>query len=192
MMMHILASELRDTLLRDQAPRSSSNEKEREKNDEVPGIDIGLTTLPYFTSKSTAIVESGAYPSNPTHIHLVGFDTLIRLLDPKYYPPTLTLSPLAPFFSHHRVRVTSRPGASWGEDSAQESYIQGIGEGSLDDVGGERGWMDRIERVDGREGAGVSSSRVREVLGQGGEAGELVTEGVREWIVKQALYRDGK
>lgn len=76
--------------------------------------------------------------------------------------------------------------------------MRGVGEGSLDGIGGMREWVSegRITLVEGRAGDDkvvVSSSRVREAVkrGDGEEVLRgLVTEGVREWIVRERLYVD--
>jgi nicotinamide-nucleotide adenylyltransferase len=180
-------------------------------------VDVALTTQPYFHAKSRAIEESGVYapqPSNasrsasdaasntapeassdvdsgPTHIHVLGFDTLVRLLDTKYYPPAHTLAPLTPLFSKHRLRVHLRPGET-SQVSEQEEFIAGLQTGGLlKERGGSEEWCGRIEvvrRTDG--GEGVSSSLVRGRVREGGEWEGLVTEGVSDWIGREALYKE--
>ena len=76
-------------------------------------IDIAITRHPYFVDKATAIASYAPYSAPTTEVppvqtHLLGFDSLIRLLDAKYYPPSHTLAPLEPLFSKHSVTVTMR------------------------------------------------------------------------------------
>lgn len=163
-------------------------------------IDIGLTKEPYYTDKSTAIEREGkdVYGSEARHVHLVGYDTLIRFCNPKYYPNhTPPLSALRPFFeAGHRLRVTQRPedagdasSKEFGSVEEQEGYLRGIKEGGLEKEGFEAGWRDSIEMVEGT-GVGVSSTRVRNAAKEGrwDEVGGLCTEGVAEWLRDQELY----
>lgn len=165
-------------------------------------IDIGLTKEPYYTDKSTAIAESTPpfYSSNPIHVHLVGYDTLIRFCNPKYYteynPP---LSALKPFFSaSHKLRVTQRPynpndvsSKEFGTVEDQQRYLQRIKDGQLQDQGFEPAWRDRIDMVEGT-GLGISSTRIRKAAKEGEweEVSKLCTEGVTAWIRDQQLYSE--
>ncbi|KAF2018219.1 Nucleotidylyl transferase [Aaosphaeria arxii CBS 175.79] len=166
-------------------------------------IDIGLTTEPYYTDKSLAIAESAPslYSTNPTQVHLVGYDTLIRFCNPKYYgsvsPP---LSALSPFFdAGHKLRVTERPADShdesssaYGTDAEQEEYLQGLKSGRLEAEGFKSQWVDQIQMVKGKDGVGISSTRVRKAAegGRWEEVRGLCTEGVAEWVRDSGLYED--
>lgn len=160
------------------------------------GVDVGVTTEPYFHNKAAAIEESAFYgaPPGPEQVHLTGFDTLVRFLDTKYYPPQHTLAPLAPFLSRHRLRVTYRTGASWGDREEQARCLADLREGRREHEGGKREWADRVDMVEGRkEGEEViSSTRVRDAVRAGHleVLPSLVTDGVREWIVGQKLYTE--
>lgn len=176
-------------------------------------IDIGLTTAPYYTTKSEAIANTTppAYPSNPTHIHLLGFDTLTRFLAPKYYttsnPP---LSALSPFFAAgHKLRCTARPhdasdpaSSTFGTLDDQREYVQRLGKdqgekGWDEDMvknGWKKEWADAIEIIEAKErgGFGVSSTRIRTAAKEGdwNVVKELCTEGVAAWIQEAGLYRE--
>ena len=164
-------------------------------------IDIGLTTEPYYTDKSTAIssTERNPYPSHPNHVHLVGYDTLIRFCNPKYYPKySPPLSALAPFFNAgHKLRVTQRPydasdesSKAFGTIEEQKDYVKRLRDGELEGEGFEKSWAERIDMVDAKEGVGISSTRVRSAAKEGEWAlvGELCTEGVAGWVRDQRLY----
>lgn len=112
-MMYILASELRSALA-SEGPAGPA-ESSHVAASGLPAIDIGVTSQPYFHLKSSAIEGSGIYGdgAGPTQIHIIGYDTLIRLFDTKYYPPSHSLAVLAPFLARHRLRVHLRPG-QWG------------------------------------------------------------------------------
>ncbi|PSN64185.1 Nucleotidylyl transferase [Corynespora cassiicola Philippines] len=167
-------------------------------------IDIGLTKEPYYTDKSIAIAEATPpfYSSSPSHVHLVGYDTLIRFCNPKYYPNfDPPLSALSPFFSAgHKLRVTLRPSnasdassSEFGTVEQQEHYVQRLRDGELEDAGFEKAWGERIDVVESDEGVGVSSTRVRQAAKEGrwDQVGDLCTGGVAAWIQDQGLYSDG-
>ena len=108
-----------DELLRYVA-RPDKSEKQPGLDGEVV-VDIGVTKEARFVDK-TAVLEKewdygywdGEGHKRPVEqVHLTGFDTLIRLLDIKYYPPEHSLQPLEGLFEKHRVRVTKRPDDSW-------------------------------------------------------------------------------
>lgn len=166
-------------------------------------IDIGLTKEPYYTDKSEAITttEPSAYPSNPIHVHLVGYDTLVRFCNPKYYPKfDPPLSAVAPFFdAGHKLRVTQRPfdpsdesSKEFGSVEEQHKYLQKLKDGELEEVGFKRAWTDRIDMVAGGEGVGVSSTRVRRAAKDNDWqlVGRLCTKGVAAWVKGQGLYSE--
>ncbi|KAF2117992.1 hypothetical protein BDV96DRAFT_644325 [Lophiotrema nucula] len=181
-------------------------DSEASNNEQDGGItvDIGLTKEPYYTDKSIAITElqPAPYPSRPRHVHLVGYDTLIRFCNPKYYkeyePP---LSALRPFFEPgHKLRVTQRPfnpsdssSSEFGSIEEQEAYVKHLREGRMEDVGFEKAWADGgIDMVQADEGVGVSSTRVRKAAKERDwdTVGKLCTEGVAAWIRDQELYSE--
>ncbi|KAH7356753.1 hypothetical protein BKA65DRAFT_450543 [Rhexocercosporidium sp. MPI-PUGE-AT-0058] len=187
-MMEVFAQDL----LANFKPSSTTQSKQSEV-----GIDIGVTTLPYFADKYPHISPSEAYPLPETEqVHLIGYDTLVRLLDTKYYPPSHTLKPIQPFLDKHRLRVTYRADDEWGDRKAQDRYVSDLGEGNRQDVGGLREWVTekRIEMVEGRrEGEEVvSSTKVRNAVADGDKEalGKLVTTRVKEWILTEGLYKD--
>ncbi|POR36420.1 Nucleotidylyl transferase [Tolypocladium paradoxum] len=170
-------------------------------------VDVAVTRMPFFHDKARAISESGVYGA-PEQVFLVGFDTLVRIFNPKYYnaaklgeaassspeqhQQTPMQAALGPFFARARLRVTTRPGDAWGTQEEQRAYVRGLGDGVLDDVGGRREWARRVDVVDGGEMGGVSSSRVRDVVRTGGLDGldGMVDEEVRAWIEREGLYRE--
>ncbi|KAI9680498.1 MAG: hypothetical protein M1817_003938 [Caeruleum heppii] len=167
----------------------------------APAIDIGVTTQPYFHDKASAIssfppfAASDSTPS-PTQVHLIGFDTLIRIFDPKYYPPSHTLDPIAPLLNQHRLRVTYRTDSEWGRDEEQKRYVDDIAQGKREQDGGKRDWAQRIDLVEGRTDGQdpISSTRVREAiqLSEMSALRKLVPHQVCEYVCSHRLYAEGE
>lgn len=156
-------------------------------------VDVAVTTVPFFHEKSRAVRESGFYaaPSQPEQTFLAGFDTLIRIFNPKYYRATPAMQQaLRPFFEAAKLRVTMRPDDAWGGVEEQKAYMEGLRSGELESVGGDAEWARRVVLVDGW-GKGVSSSRVRDSVRRGEEGLDALVGGeVRGWIEREGLYRD--
>ncbi|KAK4496796.1 hypothetical protein PRZ48_012780 [Zasmidium cellare] len=159
-------------------------------------IDIGVTKAPYYTDKSAAIEDEGRewYPDQPKHIHLVGFDTLTRFFNPKYYqqfnPP---LSALEPYFGNgHRLRVTMRPDDEYGSVEDQKAFVKKLEDGSMESDGAKREWAKLVELVEPNPKAGVSSTKIRKAAKQGDweTVGSLCTPGVQEWVRREGLYEE--
>jgi len=184
-MMTIFAQDLLNSLPISPAPEEEDIE-----------VDIGVTKLPYFADKAKSIEESGIYAEDTQQVHLIGFDTLIRLLDTKYYPPSHTLEPLHPFLEKHRLRVAYRADDGWGGKEEQDGYLRELGEGKREGEGGKREWVTggKIVLVEGRRDGEVvvSSTKVREAVKRGDREmlGKLVAKGVGEWAMSERLYLD--
>ncbi|KAM0351546.1 hypothetical protein ACHAPU_002552 [Fusarium lateritium] len=162
----------------------------RELLNEGVEIDVAVTTMPFFHDKARAIAESGFYDAEgggqqPTQTFLAGFDTIVRIFNPKYYDEGIR-SALEPFFKNCKLRVTTRPDESWGGVDEQRAWLT---RERVRDVGGDEAWVDRVEMVEGREGDGdVSSSRVRDVVKSDKSLDGLVGAEVKDWIEREALY----
>ena len=166
-------------------------------------IDVGVTKEARFVDKARVIEECGYYSAiddagaedSVEQVHLTGFDTLLRLLDTKYYPPNHTLAPLERLFQKHRVRVTRRTGDAWGATEQQDEYMAKLQRGEMEAKGGKVEWTKRLELVNGRnEGEDiVSSTKVREASKRRDEVTlmKLVTGGVGKWIFDKRLYVEG-
>lgn len=183
-MMSLFAQELR-THLQSSLPSIASAD--------LPQIDVGVTKKPYFVDKAAAIELSGQYPEDVEQVHLTGYDTLIRIFNPKYYPPTHTLQPLEPFLSRHRLRVTMRPSDEWGNPKEQEEYLQQLAQGGREHEGGKREWAERIQLVPGRKvnEMPVSSTRAR-AAAQSKDTllHSLVPAAICSYIFSEELYQE--
>ncbi|EPS28719.1 hypothetical protein POX_f07796 [Penicillium oxalicum] len=159
--------------------------------EQVPAIDIAVTKKPYFVDKAAAIEASEKYPKQLEQVHLTGFDTLIRIFNPKYYPPEHNLQPLSPLFSQHRLRVTLRPSHDWGSLEEQEEFLSSLARGDREPEGGRREWAKKIQLVEGRKpGApSVSSTRAREASqSTPDDLDWLVPDKVREFLLSETPY----
>ncbi|KAJ5176242.1 uncharacterized protein N7482_002119 [Penicillium canariense] len=157
----------------------------------IPTIDIAVTKKPYFIDKAASIAASHHYPSPLEQVHLTGYDTLIRIFNPKYYPPEHTLQPLSALFSQHRLRVTLRPSDEWGNKEEQEEFLASLARGDLEHQGGRREWAQRIQLVEGRKPADppVSSTKAREAAESAPQDLQwLVPDTVRQFVLSERPY----
>ncbi|RYP44087.1 hypothetical protein DL768_009411 [Monosporascus sp. mg162] len=170
------------------------------------GIDVAVTTEPYFHSKATAVAASDFYTRSardpetpPEQVYLTGFDTLIRIFNPRYYGDAdgSMAAALDRFFARSSLRVTMRPDAGWGDAEEQRKYLDRLRRGGgLAEIGGKAEWAQRVEMADGR-GDGdplISSTKVRDaVAGQDWDTlRTLVSDRMTEWIRKEGLYSQGE
>jgi nicotinamide-nucleotide adenylyltransferase len=182
-LMTILASDLLESL------------KHSDTHSVVP-IDIGVTSLPYYTDKSHAIDTEGShwYPSKPKHVHLVGYDTITRFFAAKYYPKfDPPLSALNPYFdAGHSLRVTLRPDDQFGNEDEQRAFVKRLEDGQMVHEGGRREWAKQVELVPPNPKSGVSSTRIRKAAKRGDwdEVKQLCTSSVAEYVMSEGLYRD--
>ncbi|ORY64152.1 uncharacterized protein BCR38DRAFT_434175 [Pseudomassariella vexata] len=196
-MMHIFASDL----LKCSRKTMSATETE------TCVVDIAITTEPYFHSKSNAIsgcdfykgtdgTSAEAAPSSQgmEQVYLVGFDTLIRIFSPKYYPDDSMKQALDPFFSHSQLRVTMRPDADWGDAKEQVAQLENLRAGKLEESGGRKEWADQVEMVEGRQEGDVvvSSTKVRGAVQKEDweSLKKLVSEDLSEWVRRAGLYKE--
>jgi nicotinamide-nucleotide adenylyltransferase len=177
-------------------------------------VDLGLAKMPYFHEKSAALAESDFYEgtddgvAETEQVFLVGYDTLIRIFNPKYYgAPAESATQLAgpesspmwealgPLFGRAKLRVIMRTGDEWGDEEQQRAYLVDLlkAEG-LGTVLGSKGLGSRIEMVEGRKvGEDVISSTLARAAAKardGDRLGSMVTAGVRWWIEQDDLYTE--
>lgn len=184
-MMELFAHDVRSHL----AARHSS--LPASSTEHIPTIDIAVTKKPYFIDKAAAIEASEHYPSPLEQVHLIGYDTLIRIFNTKYYPPEHTLQPLGALFSQHRLRVTLRPGDEWGDREEQEEFLASLARGDRKTEGGQKEWAQKIQLIEGRktDDPPVSSTRAREAAQSAPEDLEwLVPDHVRQFVLSEKPY----
>lgn len=147
-------------------------------------VDLGLTLCPYFHDKSRAIAASGVYGEETEHVVLAGFDTLIRIFDPKYYKDGMRAA-LDPFFARARLRITMRTDDEWGGEAEQLEYLRGLRDGKLENAGGRTSWCDGVDMVAGSAEV-VSSTKAREAASRGdaGALDALLSPSVKDFVLE--------
>ncbi|OHF02347.1 cytidylyltransferase [Colletotrichum orchidophilum] len=217
-LMYAFAADLRDELRRTDAATSLREDSvgiPQEVAEKVEiDVDFGLTAMPYFHDKSQAISDAKFYAQEdgeegePEQVYLAGYDTLIRIFNPKYYnaPSASTGSDegpevvapirraLDPFLGRSKLRITMRTDDEWGDEGEQVAYLRGLRDGGLEEVGGRGNWAERVEMVRGREDGEevVSSTKVREAASKGDAEtlGRLLSSRVKQWVLEEGLYRE--
>ncbi|KFX85860.1 hypothetical protein O988_09871, partial [Pseudogymnoascus sp. VKM F-3808] len=168
------------------AGQGGAGKGEENEAGDCEGVDIALTPFALFIDKARAIAEESTY-SGAKKVFILGFDTLKRLLEVRYYDPP-TLSGLGPLFDGG-VRVHLRAGGEE-EEREQREWIESLGGegGWLERNGGNREWVRGMEVLQAHGGE-VSSSEVRRRVKEGTGLEGLVTEGVEEVIGREGLYK---
>ncbi|KAJ5105457.1 Cytidylyltransferase [Penicillium alfredii] len=187
-MMELFAHDLRSHLATTATSTSSGH---AHPTTHLPSIDIGVTKKPYFVDKAAAIEAAGTYPTPLEQVHLTGYDTLIRILNPKYYPPEYNLQPLNVLFSRHRLRVRMRPDDEWGSPEDQQEFVAALARGDRENEGGRREWAERIHLVPGKTPGEppVSSTKAREaVQATSQDLDWLVPDRVRDFMRSEQPY----
>lgn len=139
-----------------------------------PSCSVAAVSHPRFVDKAAALKP--LYPAGVDICFIVGYDTLVRLFDPRYYADLPT--ELRRMFASCRFVAANR-----GEHTA-EAVRRFLERPEC------RGFADRIAvmELDTRH-AGLSSSEVRERLRRGEAVDDLVPEEVERVIRQMGLYR---
>ncbi|KAH3668835.1 hypothetical protein OGAPHI_002590 [Ogataea philodendri] len=125
---------------------------------------VGITNCSLFVDKAKEIQNylAETQSNNLKLTFLLGYDTLIRLLDPKYYVPQKLGDALGSFFSTNDCFVLTRKNTSLSLED-QLSFVGMIKDGQLADVPAT--WADKIHVVSGDDkNLNVSSSDIRKLI----------------------------
>ena len=191
----------------------NSQAQDEDQNQEID-IDIGITKEPYYHDKirdiDTSIIYTPIFNDSnskttapgPKHVHLIGWDTFMRVLDPKYYqdkhdPP---LGALDEFFTRHGLLVTLRPESASGDDQEvqrQQEMLQRVRSGERSEEGLNTKWFtDGGIRVmqPSEEQRLVSSTAVRKAVEEEnwGLVERYCTPSVRDWVRNMKPYGGGE
>ncbi|KAK9376908.1 uncharacterized protein V1513DRAFT_374790 [Lipomyces chichibuensis] len=103
-------------------------------------IAVGITKYPRFVDKAEAVFHM--FPGVEEQVYLTGYDTLIRLLDAKYYPCQTLQYALGDFMTRCKIVCYVRDNPKWGTAAEQVQFVQDIKAGRRTDI--PRLWADRI------------------------------------------------
>jgi nicotinate (nicotinamide) nucleotide adenylyltransferase len=139
-----------------------------------PSCSVAAVSHPRFVDKAAALTP--LYPAGADICFIVGYDTLVRLFDPRYYADMR--GELERLFARARFVAANR-----GEHTP-EAVRRFLERPEC------RGFADRVRvmELDARH-AGISSSEVRERLRRGEAVDGLVPEEVERVIRQIGLYR---
>ncbi|KAK9478132.1 hypothetical protein V1514DRAFT_331697 [Lipomyces japonicus] len=157
-------------------------------------IYLAITKCARFVDKAQAIQKF------LTEMHdlvfIVGFDTLIRLFNSKYYTGTTVANALVDFMSSCKLVCFIRDSAEYGTASSQKQYVTNIRLGIEKDIPSQ--WADRISLYEYEDGnnssevelSKVSSTRARQAAegNQQQSLSTVLTPSVLDYVLKQHLY----
>lgn len=158
-------------------------------------VSIALTTHAKFVDKSVAMTKY-LHDNLPDSAHvpetsfLVGFDTLQRILDPKYYLPDKLSDRLAEFMQSTKIFCLTRP-ENVEAFNEQMEFVHNLRKGALVHVPGAWSKSVHVQSLDtDRDRMGqVSSSKIRKAYELGAPEDVPVIPEIREYIVKHGLYQ---
>ena len=142
---------------------------------------VALSKHARFVDKAKEIER--AFPSIKELVWLMGYDTLIRILDKKYYTGPLEES-LRGFLNRNRVVCAIR-----GDEVEERAFIEKIQAGEV--AGVPPVIADYITIIDpvGKE-ASSTRARTASAKGRADEVRQLVPGEIAEYIEKEQLYKD--
>lgn len=119
---------------------------------------VGITVFGKFMDKSAAIQKD--FCAEAAVVYLVGFDTVVRIFDPKYYKPQLPSEALREFMSQTELFCLTRDTGAGVQ--AQLAYCGDIAKGVYEpDI--PRQWAGKVHVVPNDDRfSSVSSSEIRE------------------------------
>jgi len=142
---------------------------------------MALSKHARFVDKAKEIEK--AFPSTKELIWLVGYDTLIRILDKKYYTGSLEQS-LQGFLDRNRLACAIRR-----DETEERAFVEKIRAGEIKEVPPLIAEYITIIEPVGKE---TSSTRARTASANGrvDEIRELVLQEIAEYIEREHLYKD--
>ncbi|KAK9451818.1 uncharacterized protein V1518DRAFT_409634 [Limtongia smithiae] len=94
-------------------------------------VAMGITTRPIFVDKAAAIQQM--FPGIDEQIYIIGYDTLIRLLNPKYYKDQDLVAALSSFMDTCKIVCFIRDSEEWGTADEQKQFVLDIRGGKAKD-----------------------------------------------------------
>ncbi|KAK6203220.1 nicotinate-nucleotide adenylyltransferase [Scheffersomyces amazonensis] len=159
-------------------------------------ISIGLTKHAKFVDKSISILNylhSDDFNCNYLSPHikltfLVGFDTLLRIFNPKYYLPDKLSTSLEEFMTSTDLFCLTRNNDEVA-DLEQSKYVEDIKQGKHIDI--PTHWSNNIFLINNGEKISlISSSNIRASVKSGSDDWHnKVSSEIKDFIIKEKLYR---
>ena len=142
---------------------------------------VALSKHARFVDKAKDV--SISFPLIKEVVWLVGYDTLIRILDKKYYSSTLEES-LREFWERNRLVCAIR-----GDEITERAFMENVRQGKVDGV--PVSWAEYIKIIE-PVGKDQSSTRARKAAagGQLDEVRKLVPEEIAAYIQREQLYTE--
>lgn len=158
---------------------------------------VALTDASLFVDKSRLVADWTGRSSGVDNFFLLGFDTLIRFFDPRYYREPL-VEAVDPFFRHSKLCVLLRDDKSSRMDLAdQKKYMQDLQNGEIDDKDNNRtalpaSWRGKVFFCEAKHEWAISSSAIRTAVREQDPVrwqGKVIPT-VRAYINGASLYRE--
>lgn len=164
----------------DKAPQPAAFDKRMEMmclmaamlQKEGVSVSVGITVFGKYVDKNTALRHH--YHPHGTIAYLMGFDTIIRIFDPKYYNPQLPSVALKEFMISTELCCLTREGDHAFEK--QISYAKDISEAVYEPMI-PRQWGSKINILMNDEKYGsISSSNIRTAISNGASLETLMDQ----------------
>ncbi|CAI5757085.1 unnamed protein product [Candida verbasci] len=125
-------------------------------------ISIGLTNHAKFVDKSLSVLNyitsnHKDFNNNLKITFLIGFDTLIRIFNPKYYLPDKLSNKLENFMKTTDLFCLTRFDENITTNDQQSEYVNDIKSGKNEEIPSH--WSDNIHLIKNENFANISSSR---------------------------------
>lgn len=163
---------------------------------------VALTDASLFVEKSHLVASwigqsSDTRRSPIDNFFLLGFDTLIRFFDPKYYKGPI-VEALVPFFQQSKLCVLLRNDMSSKLDvGEQKKFIQSIQNGEIGYYDKNKtllpaSWSGKLFYCEARDEWAISSSSIRRAVRDGNSVDweSKVLPSVKAYINSASLYRE--
>ncbi|KAK6455506.1 nicotinate-nucleotide adenylyltransferase [Scheffersomyces xylosifermentans] len=163
---------------------------------ETKHIGIGLTNHAKFVDKSVSILNylhiNGIDKNQMKLTFLVGFDTLIRIFNPKYYLPDKLSNSLEEFMKSTDLFCLTRNDDKITIDE-QSNYLTDIKEGKHEHI--PKHWSDNIFLINNYSAnvGLISSSSIRaDIIASNNNWQDKVIPEVKDFIINENLYSPKK
>lgn len=150
-------------------------------------VSVALTNHAKFVDKSSVIQDWAKEIENKElkYLFLVGFDTLIRIFDPKYYKPFGIDETLTDFMQLNEFFCLTRTDEKNDDVDAQHQYVHDIASGETELP---REWATKIHLVEGDDNyLHISSSTIRKQTNEANWEAQVVPT-IAEYIKHEELY----